>query len=316
MDARDRKETERLSAVVLGTLDEESVRGTLPRRAHRSRTQFYRLFRALIEETPEAMRRRLLLERAAWQLGSTRLSVTEIALEASYGSLEAFTRAFRKAFRVSPSLYRRMGAQLIHLPAPNGFHFCAPGSKSEGALAMDLFDRFAGTDTWHTKKLLEAAAGLTDEQLDKPTGQVVNVLPWEKEPESLRAILERLVFTKEVWAAALLGGAMPEEKQPAEQRTPAGLLARFEKADADFLRALAEVRNRGSWDDTFIDALCEPAETFTFGGMFAHVITFNTYRRLIALGVLRELGVKVEGFGCPTEYEMAVAPWRGVEMAR
>ena len=118
------------------------------------------------------------------------------------------------------------------------------------------------------------------------------------------------------WAAALLGGEFPEEKKSAEDLTPAALLARFEKADGDFLRALAEVRSRGGWDDTFIDALCEPAETFTFGGMFAHVITFNTYRRLSALGMLRDLGVKVEGFGCPTEYEMAVAPWRPVEVAR
>jgi hypothetical protein len=41
--------------------------------------------------------------------------------------------------------------------------------------------------------------------------------------------------------------------------------------------------------------------------MFAHLITFNTYQRLLALDAMRRLGVKVEGFGCPTEYEAAVA---------
>lgn len=46
---------------------------------------------------------------------------------------------------------------------------------------------------------------------------------------------------------------------------------------------------------------------FTFAGMFAHVITFNAYQRLLALDALRSLGVKVEGFGCPTEYEASVA---------
>src|SRR5258708_6261284 len=74
----------------------------------------------MIEETPVAMRRRLLLERAAWQLSRTQLSVTEISLNANYGSLEAFTRAFRKAFRVSPSLYRRIGATYTHLHPTNG----------------------------------------------------------------------------------------------------------------------------------------------------------------------------------------------------
>ncbi len=84
------------------------------------------------------------------------------------------------------------------------------------------------------------------------------------------------------------------------------MLARFEKADAEFNAILNEVRNRAAWDDTFVDALCEPPETFTFGGMFAHVITFNTYRRLTVLDALRRLGVKVEGFGCPTEYEASI----------
>ena len=72
-------------------------------------------------------------------------------------------------------------------------------------------------------------------------------------------------------------------------------------------RVLKDVRNRNAWSDSFVDALCEPAETFTFGGMFAHVVTFNSYQRLVALDALRRLGVKVEGFGCPTEYEASVA---------
>jgi AraC family transcriptional regulator len=55
-----------------------------------------------------------------------------------------------------------------------------------------------------------------------------------------------------------------------------------------------------------VDALCEPAETFTFGGMFAHVITFNTYRRLAALEAFQKLGVSMQGSGCPSEYLASV----------
>jgi hypothetical protein len=62
-------------------------------------------------------------------------------------------------------------------------------------------------------------------------------------------------------------------------------------------------------DDTFVDGLCEPAETFTFGGVFAHIMTFNAHRRLMALDALRHLGVQTEGFGDPMEYEESVAPW-------
>ena len=92
------------------------------------------------------------------------------------------------------------------------------------------------------------------------------------------------------------------DKAPSTDQTPSAMLGRLDSADAKFHGVLTEVRNRSGWDDTFVDALCEPPETFTFGGMFAHVITFNAYRRMLAIDALRRLGVKVEGFGCPTEY--------------
>jgi AraC family transcriptional regulator len=306
MDADDKKEAERLSGIVLNSLDREAGTDRLARDAYRSRSQFYRLFRALIEENPAAMRRRLLLERAAWQLGRTKLPVTDIALEANYGSLEAFTRAFHKAFRVSPSIYRRMGATGICLPAPNGIHFAAPAGSTKGQTNMDLYDIFAGAESWHTRRLLEHASSLTDEQLDRPQNLNAVIFGWDKPDRNLREILVRMVQTKEVWAAALSGGEAPAlEKQPASELTPAALLRRFEKAEADFTRILSDVRARNAWSDTFVDALCEPPETFTFGGMFAHVITFNAYRRLAALDVLQKLGASMDGCGCPMEYEMS-----------
>jgi AraC family transcriptional regulator len=260
------------------------------------------------------MRRRLLLERAAWQLGRTRNSVTDIALDANFGSLEAFTRAFRKAFGVSPSLYRRMGARNICLPAPNGIHFAAPGAeskntpKSKGATNMDLFDLFAGTDSWYTRRLLQHASDLSDEQLDRPQNTTQMVFGWDKPDGNLRETLERMVATKEVWVAALSNGDMPAlEGRPHAERTPAALLRRFEKAEADFQRILGDVRARNAWSDTFVDALCEPAETFTFGGMFADVVTFNAVRRLAALDALERLGAPMRGSGSPIEYEASIA---------
>ena len=176
---------------------------------------------------------------------------------------------------------------------------------------MDLYDIFAGAESFHMRKLLEHARGLTDAQLDKPLNNPARVFPWDSPAQSLRELLRRLVATKEVWTAALTGGSVPDlNAEPPEQQTPAALIARLEKADAQFNRILADVRNRNAWSDTFVDALCEPPETFSFGGMFAHVITFNAYQRLLALDALRRLGVKVEGFGCPTEFEASVTPAR------
>lgn len=286
----------KLTRVVIANLDEGKPASSLARDAHHSRSHFFRLFRSLHDEPPAAMRRRLLLERAAWCLTHTRRPVTEIALDANYNSLEAFTRAFKKAFRISPSLYRRLAPVHYQLPAPGGIHYFSP----KGNQTMDLFDLFAGTDAYHTQRLLEHALPLTDEQLDRAIPTPVQVTPWEQPERSLRELLERLVFTKEVWVAALSGGTMPEA--PVAPCPAPKLLERFLQADGAFRQILSGVRNRDAWGDTFVDALCEPPETFTFGGVFAHVITFNTYRRLTALDALRRLGVAIEGFGCPSEF--------------
>lgn len=310
----DQDTADRLSAIVANSLDTYAKTQDLARESCQSRTQFHRLFRTVVEETPAAMRRRLLLERAAYQLGHTATSVTDIALDANYGSLEAFTRAFRKAFRTSPSIYRRLGDLHFHLPAPNKVHFFAPGSSTTGSSTkgekdMDLFDRFAGNDSWHTRRLLKYAATLTDEQLDRPLPTVVELLPWRESNKTLRQLLENIIFTKEVWTAALSGAEMDMNGPPKSARSPKAMLERLEKTDAELHRILSDIRNRASWDDTFVDALCEPAETFTYGGVFAHIMTFNAHRRLMALDALRQLGVQTEGFGDPMEYEESVAPW-------
>lgn len=304
-DARDR-----LSALVANSLDTEARTQDLARQNYQSRTQFHRLFRTVVEETPAAMRRRLLLERAAYQLAHTAMSVTEIALDANYNSLEAFTRVFRTAFRMSPSIYRRVREPHFHLAASNGIHFLVPGSLAEGGKDMDLFDRFAGSDSWHTRRLLEYASTLTEEQLDRPLPTVVELLPWRESNKTLRQLLENIIFTKEVWTAALAGTEMDLNGPPKSQRSPKEMLQTLEKTDAELHRILGNVRERAAWDDTFVDALCEPAETFTFGGVFAHIMTFNAHRRLMALHALRQLGVQTEGFGDPMEYEESVAPWK------
>ena len=170
---------------------------------------------------------------------------------------------------------------------------------------MDLFDIFSGQESWHTRRLLDLAKTLNDEQLDRPLKNPVEVFPWCGPDQSLRQVLDRMVQTKEAWAAARTGGNWSQKDDASS--TPPAMLARLESADAKFHAVLTEVRDRSAWEDTFVDALCEPPETFTFGGMFAHVITFNAHRRMLAIDALRRMGVKVEGFGCPTEYVASLA---------
>jgi AraC family transcriptional regulator len=112
---------DRLTGVVLRSLDGDQTTADLARLAYQSRTQFHRLLRAIVDETPAAMRRRLRLERAAFQLRCGESSVTNVAFDANYGSLEAFTRAFRSAFGVSPSIYRRIASTEFTCRRPTAF---------------------------------------------------------------------------------------------------------------------------------------------------------------------------------------------------
>lgn len=73
---------------------------------------FHRLFKSLVGESVAAYVRRLRLERAAHQVSYSTASVLDMALDAGYESPEAFTRAFRAAFGVSPSHYRKHGGCL------------------------------------------------------------------------------------------------------------------------------------------------------------------------------------------------------------
>jgi len=84
MNKADGQDTaDRLSAIVANSLDIQAKTEDLARQAYQSRTQFHRLFRTVVEETPGAMRRRLLLERAAYQLARTGMSVSEVAVDAN-----------------------------------------------------------------------------------------------------------------------------------------------------------------------------------------------------------------------------------------
>src|SRR6185312_12794633 len=217
-----------------------------------------------------------------------------------------FTRSFARAYGVSPSHFRRIGTARIELAAPNGIHFHKPGLPKGKQTTMTLYERFARAEAWHTRQLLDYAVTLNDEQLDRTLSGATEAVPFQESGQTLRTLLENIIYTKEVWAAAMLGWNEGEIKpHPPADRTPARMKERLRKADANFEQALAQIAAEGRWDDEFVDALCEPPETFSYGGVFAHIITFNAHRRLQALDALRQLGVAPKGYGDPMEYERA-----------
>ena len=88
---------------------------------------FHHVFTGMLGESLGGYVRRLRLERAAARLKLSRMAVVQIALEAGYDSHEAFSRAFRGSFGLSPTQYRRRHRAPLWIEAPSGVHFRADG---------------------------------------------------------------------------------------------------------------------------------------------------------------------------------------------
>ena len=80
---------------------------TLADIAHFSPYHFHRIYREIMHETVSATVRRLRLHYAACQLLRTDDNIETIANQLGYGSGEAFSRAFKRAYEITPSAYRQ-----------------------------------------------------------------------------------------------------------------------------------------------------------------------------------------------------------------
>ncbi len=65
----------------------------------------YRLFRSYIGLTPSEYIRRLRLAKAALRLKKEHLRITDAALDFGFGSVDGFTRAFHREFKMCPGTY-------------------------------------------------------------------------------------------------------------------------------------------------------------------------------------------------------------------
>jgi AraC family transcriptional regulator len=168
---------------------------------------------------------------------------------------------------------------------------------------MDLSDRLVEHDHWHTERLLEQAATLSDAALDRHVRPGLVVHDFEGPEPDVRTILERIVYTKEVWTAAIGGRDIP----PRGERGIAALQARLAAVQPQFTALVRRIRDRNEWDDAFVDALCTPPVSFTFGSVIAHILTVSLVRRQTVIGALRDLGVANVEARDPIEWERMVA---------
>ncbi len=282
---------DRLRELLDAVLDEGSTTlGAMAGRAHASPFHFSRELSKGAGEPPVAMRRRVMLERAAWQLARG-TSVTEAAFAAGYDSVEGFARAFARGYGHPPSAAREARPGSHWLPAPNGIHFHPPMSLwvdvHEGAGTVNpLAQQLVEHDLDDTRALLEAAKALDDDAYRRDQLPGLTVTDWDGVEDSVAAVLERLVATLEVWLAAIEGGDLPDR---GADDLPT-LVTRHEAVAGRWLAVWRDVDRRGAWEDRLVDALCDPPESFVLSSVLAHVVTFNAHRRQLARIMLRAAG--------------------------
>lgn len=288
---------DRLRELLDAVLDEDNR--TLEQMADDAYASPYHFSRVLardVGEAPVAMRRRVMLERSAWQLrhGST---VTDAAWEAGYESLEGFSRAFTRAYGHPPSetvARAGDGTTSTWLPAANGIHFHPPMHlwvHAEEQPMNPVTEQQVRHDLDDTRDLIEQAKGLSAAEWDEVRMPGHTVLSWDGAEESIAAVLHRQVFSKEIWLASIEGLDTPPADAPSG---PADLLERHDAVAPRWLATVRDIDRRGAWNDRLVDALCDPPESFVLSSVLAHVLTYAAHRRQLARVMLRAAGVTTD----------------------
>jgi len=264
-------------------------------RLHFSRYHFDRMIKSVAGEPPSALRRRVLLERAAYRMITTTAPLIDIAVEAGYGSHEAFTRAFTKAYGVPPAAWRKKPGH-IQVGAPSAVHFHPPGSlrlpARDKVSSMELLTKMVEHHIWLTGEMVRLAERLSEQELDETIGLAV-----DEDAQTIRSLLSRLIGQMGMWNAAM--ASRDYDWSVEKHESLSSMRERLADEGPTYLSHVRDVVAADRLDDTFVDALCEPAEVFTYGGMIAHVLTFAAHRRTLVVLAFAQHGHEDLGWGDP-----------------
>jgi AraC-like DNA-binding protein len=252
-----------------------------------SRSLLDRLVKAAAGESTARIRRRLLLERSAFQLRTSDASIIDCAIGAGFSSGEAFTRAFRRAYGHAPTTWRST-SRTIHIGPRDRLHFFPPGglrlpdTSQESAVAFvaELVDQHIAV----LGQLLGLAETLADAQLDAPLAAGAGIDP----NPTIRSLLSRLVGQMQMWGAAM--ASEPYDHSQEQHESIGSMRGRLERAGRDFAAYVRDVCANDHFGETYVDATGPTPYVFTAAGMIAHVLTYAAYRRTVVVSALEAAG--------------------------
>jgi len=284
--------------LVSESLDQTANARDLANLAGYSLAQHHRKIKGLNPDPPMTLRRRRRLERAAYRLTRQNDSITEVAFDAGFESLEGFSRCFKAHFGVSPRKYRTLRPSDYRIDIGERIHYAPPAGPTpihrEKEQAMKPYQLLLAHHCVSMERILDRCNGLTDE-FHRPLN-AKNPFPWEDGQETIFGLLQALIGFADPWLETL-NGFRPEY----DETTIDGLKDGLVKSRRHWDVLVSKIDEENRWDLTFVDSLCDPPEVFSIVGVVGHVITFNAYRRVLLINELKKIGIGDLGFGDPLE---------------
>jgi uncharacterized damage-inducible protein DinB len=151
---------------------------------------------------------------------------------------------------------------------------------------MDLLDRLLEHDAWTTRRVLEYALPLDDQQLERD---------FDLGHRTLRETAKHMIGNIETWTDLM--AALPVRQKPAFPQSVLELQQRFDAAYTSFARLAREIRDAQRLNDLYLDILDQPPREKSYAGTILHVITHDHMHRAEMLHMLQRLGVQdlIEG---------------------
>jgi uncharacterized damage-inducible protein DinB len=153
-------------------------------------------------------------------------------------------------------------------------------------MTFDLLDRLLEHDVWTTRRVLEIALNLTDEQLDQA---------FDIGHRTVRETIRHMIGNLETWTDLM--AARQVRKMTTEKQSILELRQRYDAAFDDFAQVARQLRDTRRLNDMYEDMLDQPPKRKSYGGTILHVITHDHQHRAEILHMFQRLGVQnlIEG---------------------
>lgn len=147
-------------------------------------------------------------------------------------------------------------------------------------MSIDLLDRLLEHDSWTTRRFLEIATRLSDEQLDHN---------FDIGHRTVRRTFEHLIWNIECWTDLMK--CSPVRSRQSHGQSINAVVDRFEAASSQFIKFSREADAHGRLNDVFVDTLDDPPQQKSIGTTIVHVATHGMHHRAQLKIMMRQLGV-------------------------